>query len=99
MSAVTDQNIKSTLASLEFNWKVVGGSLNLSVQTKDFNEAAWAISEIAKVADELNHHPNVSIQNYNQLNITLYTHSEQAITTKDLSLSEKIDAIISRLDA
>lgn len=98
MSASSDQNIQSTLASLEFNWKVASGKLSLNLQTKDFAEAVWVITEVAKAAEDLNHHPDILLQNYNQLSITLCTHSENAITSKDLSLAEKIDAIIARLD-
>lgn len=97
MAAVSDQELQSTLSSLEFNWKVAGGGINLNVQTKDFAEAVWVISEIAKIAEELNHHPDLAITNYNNLSIKLMSHDQNAITTKDLRMVEKIDAIITRI--
>src|SRR3990167_8175052 len=92
------EQIQKQLAGLEFNWKFEGSQLRLEVDTKNFTNAAWAIGEIAKAAEELNHHPDLSIRNYKQLTIELSTHSEGGVTAKDFELAEKIDAIITRVE-
>ena len=85
------------ISHLEFNWQAKDKSLLLEAEVKDFSEGVWVIDEIAKAAAELNHHPDIALENYNQLTILLSTHSAGGITDKDLSLAEKIDAIISRV--
>jgi 4a-hydroxytetrahydrobiopterin dehydratase len=89
-------DIASQLKQLEFNWQLNGNALVLEIQTADFNEAVWVVAETAKAANELNHHPNVSISGYNRLYIELSTHDSGSVTKKDLALAEKIDAIIAR---
>lgn len=97
MTSPSDKNkITKALAKLEFNWQLQDKALLIEVDTKDFAAGVWLIDEIAKAADELNHHPDLKLENYSQLTIRLSTHDADDITEKDLSLAQKIDAILSR---
>ncbi len=51
------------------------------------------MNEVAKVAENLNHHPDMHIY-YNVVIIETWTHSENDITEKDYELAKKIDEII-----
>ncbi len=44
------------------------------------------------IAEKANHHPNW-LNIYNEVIITLTTHSENAVTEKDFELAKKIDKI------
>jgi 4a-hydroxytetrahydrobiopterin dehydratase len=97
MPGVLDKDsIEEALQKLEFNWQVEGKVLSIEAETKVFNEAVWVINEVAKIAGELNHHPDIELKNYNKLSVHLSTHDAGGITDKDLALAEKIDAILSR---
>jgi len=50
------------------------------------------VNKIAEAAEQANHHPDITI-NYNQVGISLSTHSEGGITRKDFQLAEAIDKI------
>ncbi len=95
---LSSEQIEQELPKLEFNWKFADNKLLLEVDTQNFANAAWAVSEIAKAAEELNHHPDLEIHDYKNLTITSWTHSEGGVTAKDFELAEKIDGVISRVE-
>jgi 4a-hydroxytetrahydrobiopterin dehydratase len=49
---------------------------------------------IGAVADELNHHPDVS-RTGEGLRLTLWSHSDGGITAKDVELAARIDQVLS----
>lgn len=94
---LTPDQINLELAELEFNWKIVGKHLEIELKAKDFSEAMWVLNEVGQAAEELNHHPDLSLHSYNQLKISTTTHSEGGLTAGDFALAEKIDAVITRI--
>jgi 4a-hydroxytetrahydrobiopterin dehydratase len=62
----------------------------LKYKFKDFREALNFVNNVWKISEEINHHPNIKIQNYNEVILEIYTHSSNTITQKDLELKEKI---------
>jgi 4a-hydroxytetrahydrobiopterin dehydratase len=97
ISNLAPDQIKSSLSQLQFNWKTANDCLVLELRAKDFTEAVWAIDKIAKIAEELNHHPDICLKNYNQLTISLSTHSTKGLTKKDFLLGKKIEGVITRI--
>lgn len=57
---------------------------------KNFAAAFSLMSQVAEIAEAMNHHPDWS-NSYNQLKIRLTTHSLGAITAKDIELAGKIE--------
>jgi 4a-hydroxytetrahydrobiopterin dehydratase len=53
------------------------------------------VDDVAVVAEELNHHPNVDIR-WRDVTFTLSTHSEGGVTERDLELARRIDEIAAR---
>ncbi len=58
----------------------------------DFLAAIRFVNAVAKVAEEMNHHPDIHIH-YNKVTIESWTHTANAITDKDHRLVEAIDAL------
>ena len=52
-----------------------------------------SMDEIAKIANQLNHHPELVFK-HNALIIRIHTHSASGITDKDFELAEKIDQLL-----
>ena len=74
-------------------WKEENNQLKKSFEFKDFVEAFTFMTQVAFVAEKLNHHPNWS-NVYNKVDISLFTHdANNSITEKDLTLSEEISRI------
>ncbi|HEY1047251.1 MAG TPA: 4a-hydroxytetrahydrobiopterin dehydratase [Bacteroidia bacterium] len=75
------------------NWTIANASIYRKIKFSDFKEALKAMNSIGEEAEKMNHHPdwrNV----YNTLEITLSTHDEGGVTTKDIELAKKIDEIL-----
>ncbi len=75
-------------------WKEENNSLKRSFTFKDFIEAWAFMTQVALIAEKMNHHPewrNV----YNTVDIALTTHDKgNTITEKDRELAKKIDALV-----
>jgi 4a-hydroxytetrahydrobiopterin dehydratase len=73
-------------------WSVANGKLHKSYECKDFVAAFGKMTQVALVAESMNHHPewfNV----WNKVVIDLNTHSVQGISSLDFQLAAKIDEI------
>ena len=57
---------------------------------KDFQQAFDFMTLCAKYAEEINHHPDWS-NSWNQVNVRLSTHSENALTLLDVELAKAMD--------
>ena len=51
------------------------------------------VDRIAKVADEMDHHPDIDIR-YTKITTTLSTHDAGGITQSDLKLAERIERAV-----
>jgi 4a-hydroxytetrahydrobiopterin dehydratase len=75
-------------------WREEDNKLKKSFAFKDFKEAFGFMTQVALVAEKMNHHPywtNV----YNQVNIELNTHDAgNIVTDKDRELAKAIDQLV-----
>jgi 4a-hydroxytetrahydrobiopterin dehydratase len=77
------------------DWKIVDGTLEKTIKLKSFTEIILKLNDIAKVSDRINHHPDITIYNYNMIRFNLLTHSEGKVTEKDYELAQEIDRLVS----
>jgi 4a-hydroxytetrahydrobiopterin dehydratase len=76
------------------DWRPEGGALVRDFKFGDFPEAMAFVNRVAEVAEELNHHPDILIHGWNNVRLTLSTHSEGgAVTDSDRALAARIDAL------
>ena len=78
----------------EITWETKSNKLHKLFKFNNFNEALDFINQIGKIAEVMNHHPEIR-NIYNKVELFLITHDEQKITEKDHNLAEKIDRIYS----
>ena len=57
---------------------------------KDFPEAMKFVNQVAALADQAGHHPDIDIR-YNKVRLALVTHDAGGITENDMSLAQHID--------
>lgn len=74
-------------------WNVMDGKLVKNFKFKSQTELAQFLLKVAASADEMNHHPDCKIHKAFQLEITLFTHDKNEITSLDHQLAEKIDLL------
>ena len=75
-------------------WTEKNNSLKKTFKFKDFSEAFAFMTRVALIAEKMDHHPNWT-NVYNELKITLNTHSAgDIVTAKDRKLAKEIDKLI-----
>ena len=60
---------------------------------KDFLEALSFVNKAGAMAQAQDHHPNIFIHDYNQVLISVATHSAGGITENDFKLAAAIDTL------
>ena len=87
---LSKSEIQKNLKSLNSNWKLVGNKIQREFIFKDFVSALNFINELADLAENLNHHPDI-FNSYNRVIISLTTHDLGGVSKKDFKLAMEID--------
>lgn len=74
------------------NWLVKDKQLETTLQFENQTELAHFVLQLAQHSDEVNHHADLSIR-YNVLSISITTHDEGGLTSKDFDLQKEIERI------
>lgn len=79
------------------DWLEVDGrdAISKTYKFSNFDEAFGWMTRVAKVAEEMNHHPewfNV----WNRVDVTLSTHDAGGLTDLDVKLAKKMDELANR---
>ncbi|GMQ97663.1 MAG: 4a-hydroxytetrahydrobiopterin dehydratase [Acidimicrobiia bacterium] len=72
------------------DWTRTGESISRTFVFSDFNEAMGFMTRVALASEVADHHPDIDIR-WNKVTIVLSTHSEGALTSKDLDLAVTFD--------
>jgi 4a-hydroxytetrahydrobiopterin dehydratase len=73
-------------------WQRDGDAIVKTATLADFKEAMAYVNQIAEIAEERNHHPDITIQ-WNKITLSLSTHSAGGLTDNDFDLARRIDAL------
>ena len=86
---------KRVLAELDKlgNWQLRGKVISRRFLFEDFSQAMRFVNSVARFAEAANHHPDITIYNYNRVKLALTTHDEGGLTAKDFKLAAKINKI------
>lgn len=79
------------------DWRVVDDHAFASYRTGDFVTALALVTEIGRLAEEANHHPDLML-GYGRVEARLTTHDANALTTADLDLCRAISVAAGELD-
>lgn len=89
MPLLTEQQILSELSNLE-NWEKVDNTITKNFKTKNYVYTIGFVNQIALLAERADHHPDLIVK-YNNVTVTLSTHSAGGITEKDIDLAREIE--------
>lgn len=87
---LNEEEINTRLAGLQ-GWSKVENWIEKKYRFKNFLRAMFFVNAVAYVAESVNHHPDI-IVHYNEVTLRNWTHVVNAVTERDFSLAEKIDA-------
>ncbi len=59
----------------------------------DFEAAMRFVNAMANLAEEEGHHPDFLVHDWNQVDVTIWTHAIGGLSENDFVLAAKIDAI------
>ena len=65
---------------------------------KDFMEAMGFLNKLAEAAEKLNHHPDMTLCEYNRVIVTTTTHDAGGITDNDIRLTQNFEEILESYD-
>ncbi len=75
------------------DWKIDKKFLSREIKFRNFNEAWGFMTQIALIAEAMNHHPDWS-NVYSTVNIRLMTHDSGGLTRLDFELALKINEVL-----
>ncbi len=79
------------------HWREVGIGACACFRTGSFAKGVLLIDEIGRLADALNHHPDVDLR-YTAVTVRLFTHDVGGLSDLDVQLARQISAAARRLD-
>jgi 4a-hydroxytetrahydrobiopterin dehydratase len=79
------------------DWREVGIGGCACFRTKSFAKGVALVDEIGRLADDMNHHPDVDLQ-YGTVTVRLFTHDIMGLSNLDAELARKISDAARALD-
>lgn len=75
-------------------WQKQDNALSKVFVFKNFAEALAFVNKVGEVAEDMNHHPNITLQNYKEVLISTTTHDAgNTVTEKDHAITSAIDQL------
>lgn len=91
MAPLSDSEVEARLEEHP-GWAREGEAIVKRFKRGDFMGSVAFVNALAKPAEEMNHHPDVAIS-WDEVTVSLSTHSEGGITAADFELAAKVDAL------
>jgi 4a-hydroxytetrahydrobiopterin dehydratase len=73
-------------------WELAGDSIVRTMKFEDFKKAMDFVNRVAEVAEEANHHPDITIR-WNTVVLTQSTHAAGGLTEHDFRLARTLNAL------
>jgi 4a-hydroxytetrahydrobiopterin dehydratase len=91
MARLNDEEIEERLAELD-GWERDGDAIRRAFKLADFKGSVDFVNRLTPEAEGMNHHPDLAIS-WNEVTVTISTHSEGGLTANDFELARKIDEV------
>ena len=88
---LSDIEVQSALKALP-GWRVESGAIVKTFTFAKFADGIAFVQRVAKVADEMDHHPDIDIR-YTKIRVALSTHDAGGITGMDVDLAGRIEGL------
>ena len=91
---LTPQEAEEQIGRLE-GWELVNSAERIRKRwvAKNFTEAIRFFQEVARIAEEEGHHPDLHLERYRNATIEIYTHAIGGLSENDFILAAKIDEL------
>jgi 4a-hydroxytetrahydrobiopterin dehydratase len=92
MPVLSPDDIDRNLQTLT-HWELLDNQITRNYVHVNFIEAIRFVTELAELAEDMDHHPDILVHSWNNVCVTLSTHSEGGLTEKDFDLAGKIETL------
>lgn len=82
----------ATLKSQVPDWRLEEGCLIRRFETANFMDSVELVTEIARIAKEQEHYPDIRITEYRYVDVIWYSYRYGGITQNDLIMAAKVSA-------
>lgn len=90
---LSEEQITDFLSRLP-GWRREGDWLTRDLKFENFKATMEFVNCVAEEAEAMDHHPDILIHGWNNVRLSVMTHSEGGLTGKDFKLAERINALI-----
>ncbi len=88
---LSDEEITARLSGSE--WGRSGSEIVREWKFADFAAAMAFANEVASVAEEANHHPDIFVHGWNNVRLSLTNHSAGGLTSTDFDIAARFDGL------
>jgi 4a-hydroxytetrahydrobiopterin dehydratase len=92
MKRLEENEIEQYFKDLQ-GWKLESNAIVKEWQFRDFSEAMVFINQVAKLAEDQDHHPEL-LNVYNKVILKFSTHDAGGLTTRDFRIALDIDRLL-----
>ena len=93
---LSEKDLRKYLTGLGSGWELKDGKIVKSFQFSSFVYAIEFVNKVAKIAEELNHHPIITI-NWKTVKLSLKSFDVDGITNRDINLATRIEELATKL--
>jgi len=95
--ALTTAELEEKLKEMAPEWKIQHNETGLPYiervkHAHSFMEGIEFVHQVAELAEENNHHPDIMIQ-YKRISVRYWTHSASGVTLADAQMAQKVDTL------
>src|SRR5262249_16588646 len=90
---LTKQQIDESLSRVD-GWRLEGDEIARALKFDDFKSAIRFVNQVADLAEEMNHHPDIFVHGWNNVRLSVTTHDQGGLTERDFILAERINSLI-----
>ena len=91
MSKLDDEQRAAALEGLD-GWSAEGETIVRTFRFKDFVQAMDFVGQVAELAEERRHHPDIDIR-YNKVTLRLSSHDVGGVTARDIGFAEAVGSL------
>ncbi len=88
---LTDDEVAHRLRRLP--WERENDEIVREWRFEDFGEAIAFVNQVAEVAEDANHHPDIFIHGWNKVKLSLSNRSGGGLTEMDFTMAERFDGL------
>jgi 4a-hydroxytetrahydrobiopterin dehydratase len=90
---LTEEQISELLPQTA-GWSRDGDQIIRDFKFENFKSAMGFVNRVADEAEAMDHHPDIVIHGWNNVRLSVMTHSQGGLTEKDFTLARQVNQLI-----